>query len=158
MTPFMDTPLASNTQYHSSYCEARAGKHHRVANGCHQPNIWRAELSKQNPAKAKSKGNKRVAANTTTLSHEFPRDLSAEIMHRHVRHEFFSFKYVNSCFFSKIIGRIKSSPIKLIARIVCYYKSITDSSAASATMSIFPLRKLAFDLEATQRRAFNAIA
>jgi len=76
----------------------------------------------------------------------------------HVRHEFFSFKYVNSCFFSKITGRIKSSLIKLIARIVCYYKSITDSSAASATMSIFPLRKLAFDLEATQRRAFNAIA
>ena len=147
----MDTPLASNTQYHSSYCEARAGKHHRVANGCHQPNIWQAELSKQNPAKAKSKGNKRAAGgkhNHSEISHEFPRD----------RHEFFSFKYVNSCFFSKITGRIKSSLIKLIARIVCYYKSITDSSAASATMSIFPLRKLAFDLEATQRRAFNAIA
>ena len=155
----MDTPLASNTQYHSSYCEARAGKHHRVANGCHQPNIWRAELSKQNPAKAKSKGNKRVAGGKSRSRMNFHEISVLNIMRCHVRHEFFSFKYVNSCFFSKITGRIKSSLIKLIARIVCYYKSITDSSAAtSATMSIFPLRKLAFDLEATQRRAFNAIA
>jgi len=101
MTPFMDTPLASNPQYHSSYCEARAGKHHRVANGCHQPNIWRAELSKQNPAKAKSKGNKRVAGGKSRSRMNFHEISVLNIMRCHVRHEFFSFKYVNSCFFSK---------------------------------------------------------
>jgi hypothetical protein len=39
----------------------------------------------------------------------------------------------------QITGRIKSSLIKLIARIVVYGKSIADSSAVSATLSILPL-------------------
>jgi hypothetical protein len=46
---------------HSGYCEARAGKHHCIANGRHQRNIWRAELSKQNSAEAKSECNQRAA-------------------------------------------------------------------------------------------------
>jgi hypothetical protein len=66
---------------HSSYCEARAGKHHRIANGCHQLNIRRAELSKQNSVAAKSESNKRASAGKyyhSEISHEFPRELSAE--------------------------------------------------------------------------------
>jgi hypothetical protein len=38
-------------------------------------------------------------------------------------------------FLLKITGRIKSSPIKFIARIVAYGKSITDSSASERIRS-----------------------
>jgi hypothetical protein len=147
---------------------------HWIANGCHQRNIWQGELSKQNSAEAKSEGNKRAAGskyNQSEISHEFPRDLSAEhyaLPHRtiicasgalflHVRHEFCYFKYENSCFL------LNHQSHKIVAnKTYCAYyfsKQVDDRLRAqvSATMSILPLHKPAFDLEATQRRALNAI-
>jgi len=76
----MDSSLHQIPHNHSSYCEARAAEHHCIANGRHR-NIWRAELSKQNSAEAKSEGNKRAADskyNQSEISHELPRDLTAK--------------------------------------------------------------------------------
>jgi hypothetical protein len=78
---FMDSPQASNTQYPSQLVRGTRRQAHWIANGCHQRNIWQGELSKQNSAEAKSEGNKRAAGskyNQSEISHEFPRDLSAE--------------------------------------------------------------------------------
>jgi hypothetical protein len=127
---------------HSSYCEARAGKHHCIANGCHQRNVWRAELSNQNSAEAKPEGNNRAAGSKykqSEISHEWPRELNAEhnalpqrtiisasgayFFTSHMSFYILNMKTHVSC---GIKDRIKSSRIKLIARIIFYCKSTTD--------------------------------
>jgi len=55
-----------------------------------------------------------------------------------------------------ITGRKKSSRIKLIARII-FFQGRQTSSASERDDVNTPLHKTAFDLEATQRRALNAI-
>jgi hypothetical protein len=57
----------------------------------------------------------------------------------------------------QIIGRIKSSRTKRIARIVVYGKSITESSASERDDVNTATPQTPFVLEATQGRAFNAI-
>ena len=142
----MDSSLHQIPHNHSSYCEARAAEHHCIANGRHKRNIWRAELSKQNSAEAKSEGNKRAADskyNQSEISHELPRDLTAKhhaLPHRAIICASGAYLFMSdmSLFVLnmethvsyQIIGRIKSSRTKRIARIVVYGKSITESSAS----------------------------
>jgi hypothetical protein len=75
----------------------------------------------------------------------------------HVRHEFFYFKYENSCF----LRNHRSHKIVADKTYCAYYFSLQVGNRlraqVSATMSIPPLHKTAFDLEATQRWALNAI-
>jgi len=75
----------------------------------------------------------------------------------HVKHEFFYFKYENSCF----LRNHRLHKIVADKTYCAYYFSLQVGNRlraqVSATMSIPPLHKTAFDLEATQRWALNAI-
>jgi hypothetical protein len=74
----------------------------------------------------------------------------------HFRHEFVCFKYGNSCFLSN--DRSHKTVANKTYCAYCCLSQVKTRARVSATMSMPPLRKLAFDLEATQReRAFNAI-